>query len=145
MTVESSLPNSLRLDYVLCIFAETNRPVQLGHMLQIVFFMYKSVNGQVPSYIIDIIPPLVRETTNYPLRNQNNITVPFCRTDLYRKSCIPSSITLWNNLDENLRNSSSLSSFKYALKQVSSNINNVPSYYIKGDKIFICNTRKNKE
>ena len=65
-------------------------------------FMYKSVNGQVPSYITDIIPPLVRETTNYPLRNQNNITVPFCRTELYRKSCIPSSISLWNNLDEKL-------------------------------------------
>ena len=99
-------------------------------------FMYKSVNGQWPSYITDIIPPLVRETTNYPLRNQNNITVPFCRTELYRKSCIPSSVSLWNNLDENLRNSSSLSSFKDALKQVSSNINNVPLYYIKGDRFL---------
>ena len=99
-------------------------------------FMYKSVNGQVPSYITDIIPPLVRETTNYPLRNQNNITAPFCRTELYRKSCIPYSVSLWNNLDENLRNSSSLSSFKYALKQVNSNINNLPSYYIKGDRFL---------
>ena len=99
-------------------------------------FMYKSVNGQVPSYKTDIIAPLVRETTNYPLRNQNSITVPFCRTELYRKSCIPSSITRWNNLDGNLRNSSSLCSFKNALKQVSSNINNVPLYYIKGDRFL---------
>ena len=37
-------------------------------------FMYKAENGQVPSYISDIIPPLVRQTTNYPLRNQNDIT-----------------------------------------------------------------------
>ena len=40
-------------------------------------FMYRSVNGLVPTYITDLIPPVIRETTNYPLRNQNNITIPF--------------------------------------------------------------------
>ena len=58
--------------------------------------MYKSINGLVPSYISELIPPLVSEITDYPLRNQNNITVPFCRMEIARKSCIPSSITLWN-------------------------------------------------
>ena len=48
---------------------------------QKLIFMYKTVNGIVPPYITDITPPLVRETTNYPLRNQNNIVAPFCRTD----------------------------------------------------------------
>ena len=83
---------------------------------QKLILMYKSVNGIVPPYILDIIPPLVRETTDYPLRNQNNIAVPFCRTEISRKSCIPSSITLWNALDEETRNSPSVSSFKYQLK-----------------------------
>ena len=68
-------------------------------------FMYKLVNGLVPSYISDLIPPPIHETTNYPLRDQNNITVPFCSTKIARRSCIPSSITLWNSLDEELRNS----------------------------------------
>ncbi|MCG7877681.1 MAG: reverse transcriptase domain-containing protein [Candidatus Thiodiazotropha endolucinida] len=59
---------------------------------QKLYFMYKANNSQVPSYINDIIPPRIRETTNYPLRNRENITIPFCRTELFRKSCIPSSV-----------------------------------------------------
>ena len=51
-------------------------------------FMYKALNGQVPSYISDIIPPHIRETTNYSLRNRDNITVPFYRIELFRNSCI---------------------------------------------------------
>ena len=67
---------------------------------QILNFMYTSVNRLVPlpSYISDLIPPVVRETTNYRLRNQNNIATPFCRTELFRKSYIPSSISLKNSL-----------------------------------------------
>ena len=79
--------------------------------------MYKSVNGLVPSYVSSLIPPLVRETKAYNLRNNNNITVPFCRTGISRKSCIPSSILAWNSLDIELRNSPSLSSFKYQSKK----------------------------
>ena len=96
-------------------------------------FMYKSVNGFVPSYISNLIPPLIHEITNYPLRDQNNITVPFCRTEISRKSCIPSSITLWNSLDEELRNSSTLASFKYQLKNLQNN-SKVPHYYIVGNR-----------
>ena len=84
---------------------------------QKLIFMYRSVNGLVPTYISDITPPLVHETTDYPLRNQNNITIPFYRTEISRRSCIPSSITLWNALDEELRASPSLASFKYQLKK----------------------------
>ena len=95
--------------------------------------MYKSVNGLVPSYISDLIPPPIHETTNYPLRDQNNITVPFCRTEISRKSCIPSSITRWNSLDEELRNSSTLASFKYQLKNLQNN-SKVPHYHIVGNR-----------
>ena len=35
----------------------------------------------VPSYISEVIPPLISEITDYPLRNQNNINVPFSRTE----------------------------------------------------------------
>ena len=102
---------------------------------QKLILMYKSVNGIVPPYISDIIPPLVRETTDYPLRNQNNIAVPFCRTEISRKSCIPSSITLWNALDEETRNSPSVSSFKYQLKNRQTN-SKVPSFYLTGNRYF---------
>ena len=101
---------------------------------QKLYFMYKALNGQVPSYISDIIPPHIRETTNYPLRNRDNITVPFCRKELFRNSCIPSSVPLWNNLDENIRNSSSFSSFKYEIKRHNSTIHGVPQHYLYGDR-----------
>ena len=35
----------------------------------------------VPSYISEVIHPLISEITDYPLRNQNNINVPFSRTE----------------------------------------------------------------
>ena len=98
--------------------------------------MYRSVNRLVPSYISDLIPPVVRKTTNYPLRIQNNIAIPFCRTELFRKSCIPSSISLWNSLDESLRNSPSLESFKYHLKRDNPSVVKVPIYYTYGDRFL---------
>lgn len=96
-------------------------------------FMYKSVNGLVPTYISDLIPPSVRELNTYALRNQNDITVPFCRTEISRKSCIPSSIASWNSQSIDLRNSSSLASFKYQLKK-QQNAPKVPSYYNVGNR-----------
>ena len=109
-------------------------------------FMFKTMNGFVPSYISDLIPPMIREVTNYPLRNQNNITTPFCRTEILRKSCIPSSISLWNSLDESMRNSPSLNSFKYRLKGNSPNLRKIPPYYFYGDRylsIMHCRIRNN--
>ena len=97
-------------------------------------FMYRSVNGLVPTYITDLILPVIRDTTNYPLRNQNNITIPFCRTEIFRKSCIPSGIALWNSLHESLRNSSTLNSFKYQMKRELVDVQKVPPYYIYEDR-----------
>ena len=61
-------------------------------------FMYNVTNKLVPSYISDLIPPTTRDINRYELRNRDNIAIPFSRTDISQKSCIPSSIALWNNL-----------------------------------------------
>jgi hypothetical protein len=37
--------------------------------------MYNIVNNSVPSYITDILPPRISETTNYPLRNSEDFTI----------------------------------------------------------------------
>ena len=71
-------------------------------------FMYKAINNIVPEYISDITPPFVRDQTNYPLRNRNDFTVPINKTEIFRKSCIPSSANLWNSLDNNLKEIHSL-------------------------------------
>ena len=65
---------------------------------QKLIFMYNSTNGRVPTYVADLISPSFREISTYTLRNQHNI-VPFCRIEISRKSCIPSSISEWNSLD----------------------------------------------
>ena len=46
--------------------------------------MYDVNSGMVPSYIQDLIPPLVGEISDYPLRNNRNISVPLNRTSIYR-------------------------------------------------------------
>ena len=38
----------------------------------------------VPEYISDLIPPFVRDKTNYLLRNRNDLTVPINRTEIFR-------------------------------------------------------------
>ena len=97
-------------------------------------FMSRSVNGLVPIYITDLIPPVIRETTSYPLRNDDNITIPFCRTEIFRKSCIPSGIALWNSLHVSLRNRYTLNSFKYRMKRELVDVQKVTPYYIYGDR-----------
>ncbi|MCG7882866.1 MAG: hypothetical protein JAY96_14895 [Candidatus Thiodiazotropha endolucinida] len=99
-------------------------------------FMYKVRNDLVPSYITDLIPPLVREVTNYPLRNSNDITVPYCRTEISKRSCIPSSISLWNSLDNEVRIAGSISTFKQHLKSSFHRIPKIPVYYTSGERFF---------
>ena len=54
--------------------------------------MYKAVNGMVPSYISDLIPPTVANVSRYELRNSENISRIPIRTSTFSKSCIPSAI-----------------------------------------------------
>ena len=71
--------------------------------------------------IFDLIPHFVKDTTNYPLRNNNNLAVPFTRTEISRKSCIHSSILLC---------------FKSKLKTLRSDFNNVQHLFICGERYW---------
>ena len=104
-------------------------PLETRRQEQKLTLIFKSVNGLTPSYISDLTPPLVRNTTNYPLRNRNNLVISYNRTEISRKSCIPSSVSLWNSLDSNIRLSNSTSHFKTNLKRQRSTNSKVPSYF----------------
>ena len=95
--------------------------------------MYNVNTEMVPPYIQDLIPPIVSEVSDYPLRNTRNITVPYNRTSILQNSCIPSSIRLWNSLADDLKDLSSLSTLK---KHIISNFNIscVPPYHIMGNR-----------
>ena len=95
--------------------------------------MYNVNIGMVPSYIQDLIPPLVSEISDYPLSNNRNISVPLNRTSISQKSCIPSAIRLWNPLDDNLKDISTLPTFK---KHIFSKLSiaHVPPYFTVGNR-----------
>ena len=108
-------------------------PMETRRQEQKLTLIFKSVNGLTPSYISDLIPNLVRNTTDYPLRNSNNLVIPYNRTEISLKSCIPLSVSLWNSLDPNIRSSNSTSHFKTNLKRLRSTNSKDPSYYNTGD------------
>ena len=79
----------------------------------------------------------------------NNYSVPFARTEIFKKSCIPSAITLWNAADNSLKDSGTLHSFKYQMKKPFAINSKVPSYYVSGNRRLsvlharICNNCSN--
>ncbi len=73
---------------------------------------YKIVNKQVALYLIDLLPKSVNERSYISLRTAQNITEYKCRTEKFRKSFFPSTVSLWNSIDLDSRNSISISSFK---------------------------------
>ena len=78
--------------------------------------LFKILNNLTPNYLKELIPPLVQTATPYSLRTQANFRIPFSRTNLLKRSFIPSTLRLWNSLDMQTRDSKSLNSFKYKLK-----------------------------
>ena len=78
--------------------------------------MYQMINGYSPEYLLQLIPPMRADATRYQLRNRYNISIPITSSEIYKNSFIPSTIRLWNQLDESIRQSPNISSFK---KQIS--------------------------
>jgi hypothetical protein len=58
------------------------------------------------------MPPLNRDRTSYNLRTGMDITMPQMRNTTYQKSCFPSSIKDWNELEKSARACPSIESFK---------------------------------
>ena len=112
--------------------------------LQKYYFMYRTYNSYVPQYIVDLFPLNVQERTNYNLRNPENFTVPYCRTEILRKSCVPSAIELWNNLDYETKTASSMTIFKGRVR--SPRLTKTPLYYYHGKRtlsVLHCKIRNN--
>jgi hypothetical protein len=82
--------------------------------------MYKIQNNLAPTYLVDACPPLVGEISNYNLRNAGNIALPMGRKTGYLNSFLPSSVRLWNSLEENIKNRNSIEAFKFHLKKAKS-------------------------
>ena len=95
---------------------------------------YNIQNKSAPEYLCKLIPPNIQSTTIYPLRNGNDIIVPFCRLSLTSESYIPATIKKWNDLDPRIRNVESISKFKSELKRHNVSVNSVPHYFSYGPR-----------
>ena len=94
---------------------------------------YKMINDLTPTYLTSLVPSTVENTSAYNLRDSHNIRPLLTRTQLYYKSFLPSCIREWNEIPLNIRNSTSLSSFK---QQLNKNNNKVPIYYSSGNRLL---------
>ena len=74
---------------------------------------YKMKNGLAPNYLCDLVPVIIRETTNYNLRNADSIQTLHACTNLHYNSFFQSTIRAWNSLAENTMQTPSISSFKF--------------------------------
>ena len=54
--------------------------------------------GMAPEYLRHLVPPTMQSTTIYPLRNGDNLIVPFCRLSITNSSVIPSTVKNGINL-----------------------------------------------
>ena len=96
--------------------------------------MYKYTNNLVLEYISDLIPPFIREVSNYPLRNRDNVSRKYTRTEIFSRSCIPSGVSLWNSLDTSMTQLDSFASFRRSLKCKCFSPSKVPNYFVKGNR-----------
>ena len=85
----------------------TRRRLQLFYNIQ---------NGSTHPFLLDLIPPTIQSTTIYPLRNGNDIIVPFCRLSLTRDFFVPATVREWNSLILSVRNLDTSSKFKRVIR-----------------------------
>ena len=87
----------------------------------------------IVNYVLNIRwPPTVSSTSAHNLRNNDNYTTPRSRLRMSMTSFIPSTVSLWNNFDLNIRNSPIISCIKYRI--IKENTIKSPEYYGKGSR-----------
>ena len=75
-------------------------------------FLYKLYSSGLPKYLLDLIP---KESHSYNTRQCESFGTYYCRTDTFKYSFFPYTITEWNKLDAELRRSGSYLIFKNSL------------------------------
>ena len=77
----------------------------------------KMHNKVCPQYLCNFLPPTVSSISDHNFRNNENYATPRSRLRMSLTSFIPSTVSIWNNLDLNVRNSPNISCFKSRIKE----------------------------
>lgn len=78
---------------------------------------YKILHGLTRDYLVDLVLPLVQESSAYNLRNADHFQTSRVNTNLFWDSFFPSVIQAWNNLPYTTKQVTSVASFKYLLNR----------------------------
>ena len=78
-------------------------------------FFHKIISNGLPAYLHKLIP---KKSYQYITRNVNDIAAYQCRTDAFKFSFFPWTITEWNKIDIKIRNSPYSVFRKYLLKEI---------------------------
>ena len=92
---------------------------------------YKILHGIAPSYLLDIVPPLIQDSTTYNFRNAGNIQNYRVHTNLFSNSFFPSTVRAWNDLPNDIKDAPSVGSFKY---KINKNLKSPPKFYNAGTR-----------
>ena len=76
--------------------------------------LFKLKKNKHPSYLFDIIPKILSARAT---RNHNNIPLFNVKHEYFQNSFFPCTVIEWNKLDNNIRNSESVSAFKKQILQ----------------------------
>ena len=72
----------------------------------------KMTHNLAPLYISFLVPQSVSNISRYNLRNSNNLQTIDARSTLYYNSFLPSTVRAWNNVNDEVKQSYSLNTFK---------------------------------
>ena len=74
--------------------------------------------------------------SDYNLRNASNLSNFRTRTEVFRKSCLPSVVTLWNELSPNIKQCETFTTFQHQLKLHLFGTRKVPEYFPKSNRFL---------
>ena len=90
--------------------------------------IYKMKANLSPNYLVQLLPQQNQERIRYNLRTKTNFQLPRAKKNVLKLSFVHLAIRLWNNLDEYVKNCTSLDIFKAELKKLKKS-HNVLYYY----------------
>lgn len=103
--------------------------------------LFKMKNDLAPSYLSNILVSTVSDMHRYPLRNAHHFRPPRVNTSRYKRSFLPSTINLWNQLPMNIILQPDLLQFKRAVTFHLLNTKSPPFWRIGERSLSIFHTR----
>jgi hypothetical protein len=86
------------------------------YIFAIAIFMFKLDKGFMPN-VFDCMFSKQYERSRRTVRNSHKYDIPFCKTELYKKSIVVDGPKIWNKLEDSMEHKCSLHTFKKKLKK----------------------------